>query len=68
VHEIAAIYLTAAIESVLEELTARCLEVGGCCIDGLGNRDVKLTAGLLEQTVSVSPDFWGIFQPYSHLR
>ena len=48
---------------------ARCLEVGGCCADGLnaGNREVKVNAALLEQTVSVSSDFWGIFQPYSHL-
>ena len=69
VHELGAIYLTAAIESVLEELIARCLEVGGCCTDGLnaGNREVKVNAALLEQTVSVSSDFWGIFQPYSHL-
>jgi hypothetical protein len=69
VHELGAIYLTAAIESVLEELIARCLEVGGCCNDGLnaGNREVKVNAALLEQTVSVSSDFWGIFQPYSHL-
>jgi hypothetical protein len=68
VHELGAIYLTAAIESVLEELIARCLEVG-CCTDGLnaGNREVKVNAALLEQTVSVSSDFWGIFQPYSHL-
>ena len=68
VHELGAIYLTAAIESVLEELIARCLEVGGCGLNG-GHRDVsvKLNAALLEQTVSVSSDFWGIFQPYSHL-
>jgi len=26
-----------------------------------------VNAALLEQTVSMSADFWGIFQPYSHL-
>jgi ankyrin repeat/BTB/POZ domain-containing protein 2 len=71
VHEQGAIYLTAAVESVLEELMARCLEVGGCndTLGGLnnGNREVKVNAALLEQTVSVSSDFWGVFQPYSHL-
>ena len=61
VHEFAAIYLTASIESLLEELVAKCLDV---C--GKGN-DFKMTSTLLEQVVATSSDFWGLFQPYSHL-
>ena len=61
IHEFAAIYLTAAIETILEELITKCLDIG--------NRggDFKLSATLLEQVVAMSSDFWGLFQPYSHL-
>ena len=61
IHEFAAIYLTAAIETILEELITKCLDIG--------NRggEFKLSATLLEQVVSMSSDFWGLFQPYSHL-
>ena len=61
IHEFAAIYLTAAIETILEELITKCLEIGG------HGGDFKLSATLLEQVVAMSSDFWGLFQPYSHL-
>ena len=61
IHEFAAIYLTAAIETVLEELITKCLEIGG------RGGEFKLSATLLEQVVGMSSDFWGLFQPYSHL-
>ena len=61
IHEFAAIYLTAAIETILEELITKCLDIG--------NRggEFKLSATILEQVVAMSSDFWGLFQPYSHL-
>ena len=61
IHEFAAIYLTAAIETILEELITKCLDIGH------RGGDFKLSATLLEQVVAMSSDFWGLFQPYSHL-
>ena len=59
IHEYAAIYLTAGMESILEEVVGHCLAVAG--------RDSTLTASLLEQVVSTNGEIWGIFQPYAHL-
>ena len=61
IHEFAAIYLTAAIETILEELITKCLDIG------TRGGDFKLSATVLEQVVAMSSDFWGLFQPYSHL-
>ena len=61
VHEYAAIYLAASIESILEELVTKCLEWNR------GHKDKPLTSALLEEVVASSSDFWGLFQPYSHL-
>ena len=59
VHEIGAIYLTAGIETIMEDLVAKCLEAGGCSI--------RINSSILEQTVASNSDYWGLFQPYSHL-
>jgi hypothetical protein len=29
---------------------------------------LKVTVGVLENCIASSPDLWGIFQPYAHLR
>ena len=58
VHEYAAVYLTAAVECLLEELVARALPAAGA----------PLTAALLDHAVATSPEFWGLLQPYAHLN
>lgn len=60
VHELSAIFMTAGIETILEDLIAKSLEAGG-------GSSVKISACLLEQTVAGNSDYWGLFQPYSHL-
>uniref|UniRef100_A0A0K2T3F0 BTB domain-containing protein n=1 Tax=Lepeophtheirus salmonis TaxID=72036 RepID=A0A0K2T3F0_LEPSM len=93
VHETAAIYLTAAIESVLEELVLFCYEYhskntsresspNSSVFNNTNSSNTSqhsspslmnkastplLSASLLEQAVSVNPDYWGLFQPYAHL-
>ena len=59
VHEIAAIYLTAGIETIMEDLVAKCLEAVGS--------SSRISSSLLEQTIASNSDYWGLFQPYSHL-
>ncbi len=59
VHEIAAIYLTAGVETIMEDLVAKCLESGGS--------SSRINSSTLEQTVASNSDYWGLFQPYSHL-
>ena len=58
VHEMAAIYLTAGVETIMEDLVAKCLESGGSS---------RMNSATLEQTVASNSDYWGLFQPYSHL-
>ncbi|XP_042902345.1 ankyrin repeat and BTB/POZ domain-containing protein 2 [Parasteatoda tepidariorum] len=57
VHQYAAIYLTAAIENLLEEIVLQCMPLDG-----------MFTATMLETAISNSSDFWGLFQPFSHLN
>jgi hypothetical protein len=64
IHELASVYLTAVIESLLEAVVTQCVS------SYAAGREVSsflLTAPLLEQAVSTSPDLWGMFQPYAHL-
>lgn len=56
VQEHAAVYLTAALESILEEVLGQCLMMAE-----------EVTTTILEHTISHSSDLWGIFQPYAHL-
>jgi len=60
VHEMAAIYLSAGIETIMEDLISKCLEASG------GNSS-RICSSILETTVSSNSDYWGLFQPYSHL-
>ena len=65
VHEMAAIYLTAGIETIMEDLVAKCLEVVGG--SSSPSNSSRIDSSLLEQTISSNSDYWGLFQPYSHL-
>ena len=56
VQEYAAVYLTAALETILEEVLAQCLQ-----------HNKEVTIGSLEQTMASSSELWGVFQPYAHL-
>ena len=56
IQEYAAVYLTAALENILEEVLSQCLMTAN-----------EVTTAILEHTISSSPDLWGIFQPYAHL-
>ena len=58
VHEMAAIYLSAAIETIMEDLVAKCLEAGNSS---------RICSSILENNVATNSDYWGLFQPYSHL-
>ena len=53
IQEQAAVYLTAALESVMEEVVVLCLGGGG-----------EVTTSLLEQTIASNPELWGIFQVF----
>ena len=66
VHEIAAIYLTAGVETIMEDLVAKCLESGGGA-GGSSSSTTRINSSTLEQTVASNSDYWGLFQPYSHL-
>lgn len=59
VHQYAAIYLTAAIENLLEEIVLQCMSLDGSSM---------FTAIMLETAISNSSDLWGLFQPFSHLN
>ncbi|GBM33879.1 Ankyrin repeat and BTB/POZ domain-containing protein 2, partial [Araneus ventricosus] len=59
VHQYAAIYLTAAIENLLEEIVLQCMPLDG---------STMFTATMLETAISNSSDLWGLFQPFSHLN
>ena len=78
VHEMAAIYLTAGMETIMEDLVAKCLEAASSTASNSmassnGNPggsppiNTKISSSLLESTVAASSDYWGLFQPYSHL-
>ena len=56
-----AIYLTAGIETIMEDLVAKCME------SGTGSPSNRVSSSILESTVASNSDYWGLFQPYSHL-
>lgn len=59
IHEYAAIYLTAGIENLLEEILLQCVPTEPHTI---------LTASMLEHAIANSGDLWGLLQPYAHLN
>ncbi|MFT7799124.1 ankyrin repeat and BTB/POZ domain-containing protein BTBD11-A-like [Arapaima gigas] len=64
VHEHAAIYLAACLESLFREVAARV--VRGGLADKEGGAP-KLTAECVEQAVNNDSELWGLLQPYQHL-
>ncbi|XP_008313620.1 ankyrin repeat and BTB/POZ domain-containing protein BTBD11-A-like [Cynoglossus semilaevis] len=64
IHEHAAIYLTACMESLFREVLGRVLR------SALVERDngiPKLTVETLEQAINGDSEMWGLLQPYQHL-
>ncbi|XP_059093566.1 ankyrin repeat and BTB/POZ domain-containing protein 3-like [Tigriopus californicus] len=59
IHEESAVYLTAAIQCILEEILVESWKT----ISRFG----KLCASLLERVVADNCDWWGICQPFAHL-
>lgn len=59
VHEYAAVYLTAGLENLLEEILIQSLP---------SDTSIPLTATGLEHAIAGSGDLWGLLQPYSHLN
>jgi ankyrin repeat/BTB/POZ domain-containing protein 2 len=60
VDEVAAIYLTSAIENLLEEIILQCLSIQ--------INEFVLTANLLDTCIANNSDFWGLLQPFAHLN
>ena len=50
----AAVYLTAALESILEDLAGRCL--------GVATASGGISSAHLEQVIAASGEHWGMFQ------
>ncbi|XP_069961192.1 ankyrin repeat and BTB/POZ domain-containing protein 2 [Cherax quadricarinatus] len=59
IHEYAAVYLTAGMENLLEEMVLQCLPA---------EDDHMLTASVLEHAIANNGDLWGLLQPYAHLN
>ncbi|KAJ9586833.1 hypothetical protein L9F63_019575, partial [Diploptera punctata] len=59
VHEYAAVYLTAGLENLLEEIILQCLP---------SEADTVLTATMFEHAIANNGDLWGLLQPYAHLN
>lgn len=59
VHEYAAVYLSAGLENLLEEILLQCLPT---------DITQPLTATGLEHAIASSGDLWGLLQPYAHLN
>lgn len=55
----AAVYLTAGLENLLEEIILQCLP---------SEADTVLTATMFEHAIANNGDLWGLLQPYAHLN
>lgn len=69
VHEYAAVYLAACMESLMEEVAGRALQA---VLTVQEQRDAGLaccpvTVDLLEGAVNNEPELWGLLQVYEHL-
>ncbi|TNN46202.1 Ankyrin repeat and BTB/POZ domain-containing protein BTBD11-A [Liparis tanakae] len=62
IHEHAAIYLTACVESLFREVFGRVLR--SALVD---NGSPKFTLESLEQAINSDSEMWGLLQPYQHL-
>ena len=56
IQEYSAVYLTAGLENILEEVMSQCLVAAN-----------EVSTAVLELVISSNPELWGIFQPYAHL-
>ncbi|XP_044083509.1 ankyrin repeat and BTB/POZ domain-containing protein BTBD11 isoform X3 [Neovison vison] len=68
IHEHAAIYLTACMESLFRDIYSRVVASGlprSCSGPGSGSSSV--TVETLEHTVNNDSEIWGLLQPYQHL-
>ncbi|XP_061839517.1 ankyrin repeat and BTB/POZ domain-containing protein 3-A-like isoform X1 [Nerophis lumbriciformis] len=65
VHEHAAIYLTACVESLFRELAGRVLR--SALLQRRDNGVPNLSLEALEQAVGGDSEIWGVLQPYQHL-
>uniref|UniRef100_A0A3B4BUE2 BTB domain-containing protein n=1 Tax=Pygocentrus nattereri TaxID=42514 RepID=A0A3B4BUE2_PYGNA len=63
VHEHAAIYLTACVESLFREVWSRVLR----STTSGGGSAAKLNVEALEQAINNDSELWGLLQPYQHL-
>ncbi|XP_066592813.1 ankyrin repeat and BTB/POZ domain-containing protein 2 isoform X2 [Prorops nasuta] len=59
IHEYAAVYLTAGMENLLEEILLQCMPT---------EPHATLTATMLEHAIANNGDLWGLLQPYAHLN
>jgi ankyrin repeat/BTB/POZ domain-containing protein 2 len=59
VDRYAAVYLTAGLENLLEEIILQCLP---------SETDTILTATMFEHAIANNGDLWGLLQPYAHLN
>lgn len=59
IHEYAAVYLTAGLENLLEEIILQCLP---------SEAGTVLTATMFEHAIANNGDLWGLLQPYAHLN
>lgn len=59
VHEYAAVYFTAGMENLLEEILLLSMPA---------DATVQLTASLLDNAIGNNGDLWGLLQPYAHLN
>uniref|UniRef100_A0A3Q4AEI2 ABTB2/3 histone-like domain-containing protein n=1 Tax=Mola mola TaxID=94237 RepID=A0A3Q4AEI2_MOLML len=66
VHEYAAVYLAACVESLLEEVAFRALQTAEGERQG-GRSRGQVTADLLERTINSDMELWGPLQVYEHL-
>lgn len=64
IHEHAAIYLTACMETLFREVFARVLR---SALVEKENGVPKLTVESLEQAINNDSELWGLLQPYQHL-
>lgn len=59
VHELAAVYLTAGMENLIEEIVLQCMPT---------DDDAQMTAIGLERAIASNSELWGLLQSYAHLN
>ncbi|XP_069084481.1 ankyrin repeat and BTB/POZ domain-containing protein 3 isoform X1 [Pleurodeles waltl] len=67
IHEHAAIYLTACMESLFREVHRRLMQAGPRPPDKEDAEPPMFTAEAVDQTINNDSEFWGLLQPHQHL-